>query len=601
MSDALRMTPRPEHPRPDFTRDTFFNLNGTWDFAFDDQDVGICENWQTKTAFDQKIIVPFAYQTELSGIGTEEIHPIMWYRRSFVVPSEMRAKRLLLRFGAVDYSCIVFVNGVRVGEHKGGYSPFALDITHALQDGDNNLCLRVQDDPDCTQPRGKQYWKDGLMGCWYTPTSGIWQTVYLEAVGAYALKQIHITPDIDNSRAIAEMALDRMPQEALKFELELSFKGEVQKRITVDSVDRQIRVPIDMIVRGDLDPVRLWSPQRPNLYDLTVRVYAGDEQVDCVKTYFGMRKVHVQEGVIMLNNSPLYQRLILDQGYWPQSMLTPPSDEAIKKDIELTLAMGFNGARKHQKPEDPRYYYWADKMGLLVWEEMPSSYDFADEAVENFATTFLQAIDRDFNHPCIIAWVPINESWGVRQIYANKRQQDTARMLYYVGKAADGTRLISSNDGWEQVITDICALHDYAADKQVLDYHFADRAQVERTTNDWRLAYADSHTPTGKEAFMVTEFGGIAMSAVGIQGEMGGMETWGYHDKVKDEASFFERFEAVMEAVKQIPYNQGYCYTQLTDVQQEINGLLTPEREPKVSVERIRQINVNPFGRTNSN
>ena len=600
-SEKLNAIPRPEHPRPDFVRETFCNLNGVWQFAFDDADEGVAAGWMNPgVKLPLQITVPFAYQTKASGLGpTDEIHPVIWYRRAFTVPAEMQGKRVLLRFGAVDFECTVYVNGKQVGGHKGGYTPFAIDITKALVEGENDLCLRVQDDPDCTQPRGKQYWDRGLMGCWYTPVSGIWQTVYMEAVGDYGMKFIHVTPDYDRHMFTAEIALDKRPQESLEIELTLSFEGKVKRVVKANVEDRSIRVPVDMIVKGDLDPVKVWAPGSPNLYDLKVRLLRNGEAVDCVDTYFGMRKIERREGRIYLNNSPLYQKLILDQGYWPDTNITPPSDEAIKLDLQYTLDFGYNGARKHQKLEDPRYYYWADKMGVLVWGELPSPYDYTAETVRNLADTMMEFIERDFNHPSIITWVPLNESWGVRQIYTDKRQQAAGRMLYHLTKAADGTRLCSSNDGWEQVTTDICGLHDYADTKELIANHFADRKEIETHTCDWRPCYADSEKPTGEEAFLVTEYGGIAFQNIGIQGEMGGMQTWGYHGKVTDEEAFFARFKGVTDGVREIPYCQGYCYTQLTDVMQEINGLLSPEREPKMNVERVREINQNAPGRTN--
>ena len=498
--------PRPEHPRPDFVRETFCNLNGVWQFAFDDADEGLCAGWMNPGhKLPLEITVPFAYQTRASGLGpTDAIHPVIWYRRSFTVPQEMAGKRVLLRFGAVDFECAVYVNGRQAGTHRGGYTPFAFDITALLKDGENDLCLRVVDEPDCTQPRGKQYWAEGLMGCWYTPVSGIWQTVYLEAVGEIGIKYIHVTPDIDNHMFTAEIALDKRPVCPLDLELTVSFEGKLKRRVTVSCEDRITRVPVDLIVKADLDPVYIWQPGSPYLYDLRVRVLKEGAAVDTVDTYFGMRKVEVKEGKVYLNNNPLYQRLILDQGYWPDSLITPPSDEAIRLDLQYTLDFGYNGARKHQKLEDPRYYYWADKMGVLVWGEVPSPYDYSDDTVRNLTETMLGFIERDFNHPSIICWVPLNESWGVRNIYTDRRQQAAGRMLYHLTKAADGTRLCSSNDGWEQVTTDICALHDYAAEKDVMAAHFADRAEVERHACDWRPAFADTEKPTGKEAFMVT-------------------------------------------------------------------------------------------------
>lgn len=593
------LIPRPEHPRPDFMRDTCCNLNGLWQFAFDDEDTGLAERWYTPGhTLPMTITVPFCYQSEASGINTQEIHPVLWYRRAFRVPADMAGQRILLRFGAVDYSCRVYVNGQMAGEHRGGYTPFMMDITSLLQSGENDLCLRVEDQPDCTQPRGKQYWETGLMGCWYTPCSGIWQTVYLEAVGQYALTQVHITPDVDHNMATLELALDRFPSGApVRADVAITFGGKTIKHVTVETLDRQVRIPVCMIGKGDLEPLHLWRPGNPHLYDVSIRILAGETQTDHVQTYFGMRKVETVRGKVLLNNSPIYQRLVLDQGYWPDSLMTPPSDHAIRKDLELTLALGFNGARKHQKMEDPRYYYWADRLGVLIWAEVPSPYDFADETIRNLSETYLAFIDRDFNHPSIIAWVPLNESWGVRQIYANKRQQATARMLYHLGKAADGARLISGNDGWEQVTTDICALHDYAADQAVMAQHFATRQQVENIGCDWRMAYAQGETPTGEEAFMITEYGGIAFANLGEQNEMGGMATWGYHEKVTGEDAFLKRFERLTDAVRALPYCEGYCYTQLTDVMQEINGLLMPDRTPKIDPAKIRALVTNPLGK----
>jgi len=588
-------TPRPEHPRPDFMRDTFMNLNGVWQFSFDDADEGMRAQWyEPGHALPLFITVPFCYQCKASGIGSEAIHPVLWYRRSFKVPAQMANKRIFLRFGAVDYFCTVFINGQHAGEHKGGYTPFALDVTRLLREGENDLCLRVEDYPDCTQPRGKQYWDRGLMGCWYTPVSGIWQTVYLEAAGDYYLTQIHVTPDVDRGQAHIEMALNRFPDTPLTADVEITFQGKPVKRLIVGTSDRQIRIPVDLTVRGELNPIRLWQPGDPNLYDLSVRILGEDREYDHVTTYFGMRKVRVENGLMLLNNSPEYQQLVLDQGYWPDTLLTPPSDEAIRKDIELTMALGFNGARKHQKLEDPRYYYWADKLGLLVWGEVPSAYDFTDETVRNLADTFLGFIDRDFNHPSIVAWVPLNESWGVRQIYTDKRQQAMGRMLYHMGKAADGTRLISSNDGWEHVTTDICALHDYTAEKELLAKHFESRETVEKTACDWRMTYVSGEAPGGSEVLLVTEFGGIGFSAAGTQAEAEGRETWGYHGKAASDAEFLERLRGVMDAVQAVPYCQGYCYTQLTDVLQEINGLLTPNRIPKAAIESMQALIAHP-------
>ena len=595
------MIPGPEHPRPDFQRSSWLNLNGCWSFAFDDQNMALSEAWYLPGhRLEGTITVPFAYQTRMSGIGpTDEIHPVLWYGRTVAIPDEMRGRRILLHFGAVDFQADVYVNGVHAGSHRGGYTPFHLDITDFLRDGENELRLRAEDQPDVSQPRGKQYWETGLMGCWYTPVSGIWQTVYLEAVGETALETVHITPDVDRQMCVMELSLDSMPRRPLELEAVFRFEGAEVRRVRTEIRGKRMKLPVDLMEHGGMDPVHIWSPDRPELYDVEVVLSSRGEELDRVQTYFGLRKVEVRGGKVYLNNCPVYQRLVLDQGYWPDSLITPPSDSAIQEDIRLTKVLGYNGARKHQKLEDPRYYYWADRMGLLVWGEIPSPYEFCGESVNHLFETLSGFIHRDFNHPCIIAWVPLNESWGVRQIYTDARQQALARMLYQAAKALDGTRMVSANDGWEQVETDICALHDYAAEGSVMAAHFADRAAVEKHACDWRPCYVQGAAHTGEEAFLVTEYGGIAFSNVGLQGDAGGMESWGYHDKVESEEAFFRRFRSVTDAIRAIPYCEGYCYTQLTDVMQEINGLLTPDRKPKIDIGRFAAMNRNPDGRTN--
>ena len=588
--------PRPEHPRPDFERESFYNLNGVWGFAFDDRNLGQKERWeQPGRKLDREILVPFPYQSKLSGIGGDEIHEVLWYRRPFTLPDAMLGQRVWLRFGAVDFYCQVFINGRAAGMHQGGYAPFGFDISPFLTDGENDLCLRVVDKPDRSQPRGKQYWERGLMGCWYTPVSGIWQTVYLEATGQNCFESVHVTPDIDRCEARVDVQLAEKPLEPLMVSLLVNLDGKKAQAASFEMKEKRASLTIDMRVPG-VDSLKLWSPNHPALYELEAALQDAGGELDKVRMWFGMRHVEVKNGQVLLNHQPIYQRLVLDQGYWPESLLTPPSDEAIRRDVQWIKDLGFNGVRKHQKMEDPRFYHWCDRMGLLVWGELPSPYEYNQDMLGNVMDSMLDFIRRDFNHPSIITWVPLNESWGVREVYADPRQQAAARMLTQLCRAADGTRLISANDGWEQTETDICALHDYAADSVTIKKHFSNREQVEKTGCDWRLAYARGVEPTGEEAFLITEYGGIAIQSKGEQGVMGGMATWGYHDKVEDEEAFLKRYEDVTSAVRAIPYCQGYCYTQLTDVMQEINGLLTPQREPKADVQRIRQINRNPDG-----
>lgn len=583
--------PRAEHPRPDFFRPVWQTLNGTWQFAFDEGNKGLSEGWQAPgVALPLSIEVPFCYQCAKSGIADKRLIPVVWYRRTFSLPEAMRDRRVLLRFGAVDYHCAVYVNGERVGEHTGGYTPFAFDITRLLSNGENDLCLRCEDQADCTQPRGKQYWRDGFMGCWYTPTTGIWQSVYLEAMGDAYLSALHVTPNIDDGTARFELTLADAPRAPITAQIDISFEGQPVRSAQVSLSQRHEALAVNLIEGGLIEGFHFWSPKSPALYDVTVRLLSQGVACDEVRTYFGMRKVAVCDGWVLLNNQPLYQRLVLDQGYWPESLITPPSDDAIRADVEWTLKLGYNGARKHQKLEDPRYYYWADKLGLLVWGEVPSTYEFTAESVANLSDTLSGFIDRDYNHPSIIAWTPLNESWGVSRIYADPKMQAAARMLYQQAKALDSTRMVSVNDGWEQVETDLYGLHDYAADGETMHRHFDDLTRITRHSNDWRMACCQGFTPSGKEAILVTEYGGIAL-------EDGAQESWGYHDKVPDTEAFFARYQSVTDAVRALPYCQGFCYTQLTDVEQETNGILTPNRTPKVDPLRFAALTRNPDGR----
>lgn len=580
----MHAIPRPEHPRPDFIRPDWLNLNGEWQFAFDDANAGVKEKWfSPEKTLERTIIVPFCYECKASGIGLNERHDVIWYRRKFTVPAEMQGKRVFVRFGAVDFECTVYVNGAAAGSHRGGYTPFAVDATPFLVAGENDLCLHVSDPRDCTQPRGKQNWFDKWFGCWYVPTSGIWQTVYLEAAPENYIRTAHVTPDIDAGIATLRVTLDHAPEEPIDAKFTLTIDGKPYRTQTQLLTERSQRIVFDMVSGNNIVGFSKWEPANPALYDLEIELSNGDH----VTTYFGMRKIEARDGFIFLNNHPLYQRLVLDQGYWDETLLTPPTDEAIRADIEWTKKFGYNGARKHQKVEDPRYYYWADKLGLIVWGEIPSTYEFTQESVENLSDTLAGFIERDFNHPSIITWVPLNESWGVDRILTDKRMQMASEMLYCQAKALDGTRLVSVNDGWEQTRTDVYGLHDYAAYGNILAAHFADAHTLDKGSNDHRLCRAEGYPRRENEALLVTEYGGIAFAD-------GDDQSWGYHDKVRDEEAFFARYESLQKAMFEIPGCQGYCYTQLTDVQQETNGLLTPDRKPKVDPERFASLTTNP-------
>jgi beta-galactosidase/beta-glucuronidase len=593
--------PRPEYPRPQFRREGWTNLNGEWAFAFDDSDAGLADGWQSITPeelrtdgspFDRQIVVPFCYQSKHSGIGETAFHDVVWYARTFDYPS-LGDERLLLHFGAVDYRATVWVNGGRVASHEGGHTPFSADVTHALTAGENVLVVRAEDPSrDVTIPRGKQYWKEKTEGIFYTRTTGIWQTVWLEPVNRSRIDTLRFTPDVDTASIDVEVSIEAIEREmSLRATVELDGEQVLEDTISVRSSLVERSLPLlrrgeapDTPHLADWPGPALWSPEHPTLYDLRLELLDPDGEVlDSVESYFGMRKIQVKDGKVLLNDRPLCQRLVLDQGYFPEGILTAPTDEDLRRDVELAKEMGFNGARKHQKVEDPRWLFWADTLGFLVWGEMANAYQYSTGYVRRMTAEWQEAVMRDYNHPCIVAWVPMNESWGVPDLASDRSQTEHLLALYHLTRSLDPTRPVVSNDGWEHAITDLCTIHDYRnAEALARSYTTPESAVAAEPAN--RPVYVPGYAYRG-EPILITEFGGIAYSA-----EESGAEGWGY-SIVADADEFLERYESIVEALLRSSSVQGFCYTQLTDVEQEINGLLTYDRNPKVDPARVREIN----------
>jgi beta-galactosidase/beta-glucuronidase len=577
--------PRPEYPRPDFARADWQTLNGRWEFEFDDSDRGLAERWYAADKrFSREIQVPYCFQSKLSGIGDTSFHDVVWYRRAVQIPQAWGSRRVLLKFGAVDYDATVWVNGDHVRSHRGGHVPFSVDITDRLKPGDNAIVLRAWDpSTDRSLPRGKQYWEPRSQSIWYTRTSGIWQPVWLEAVDAVHIARLRITPDVDGSQVSIETILSKLIPD-LKLRVTARLRGVVQAQSEI--VCRQIR-PTAIL---KLDGQQLWRPENPTLYDLTAELIAGGKVIDKVDSYFGQRKVSTHAGKVYLNNSPYYLKLVLDQGYWPESTLTPPTDEAIQYDIRMAKSFGLNGARKHQKVEDPRWLYWCDRLGFLVWGEMANAQVFTDEYVSRFVDEWQQIIARDYNHPSIIAWVPINESWGVPRILTDALQQEHAKTMYHLIRSLDRTRLVVDNDGWEHTDeTDLFTLHDYARMGEQLTAKYkileTDRSQIPRNGRE-ALAFGYKYNGT---PILMTEFGGIAYRIGGAKAE----NEWGYSGIEPTKQAMLDRLDSLVKALRDNAAIAGYCYTQLTDVEQEINGLMTYDRKPKADAAEFAKI----FGR----
>jgi len=558
------------------------NLNGIWDFDFDDRGEGDAAGWHVQPDLKRKIRVPFCFQSELSGIGDPNFHDTVWYRRFFQLPDEYEGKRILLHFGAVDYSAWVWVNGMLVAVHHGGHTPFSADITRAVRRGrQNELVVKAVDySKDVTLPRGKQFWKEKSEGIFYTRTTGIWQTVWLEPVSSSYVKRVMFTPDIDRNDIRIRSVVDGW-KPGLALRVRILFEGSpVAEDVIAVHHEEEVRT-IHLPDFNDHRMGRWWTPETPNLYDVEMELLDGSQVVDRVESYFGMRKISVEDGKICLNNRPYYMKLVLDQGYFPGGLLTAPSDEALRRDVELTKAMGFNGARKHQKIEDPRYLYWCDKLGLLVWGEMANAYQYSETYVERIVQEWQEAVRRDYNHPCVVVWVPINESWGVPNMLIDKRQQAHALTMYYLTKSLDETRLVVSNDGWEHTVSDIATIHDYEWRREVLEarYRTAESAVASIAQNRW--IYVPGYPYRG-EPVMVSEFGGISYKIDGADG-------WGY-SAAQDPQDFLRRLADVVQPILSAKEIQGFCYTQLTDVEQEVNGLLTFDRKPKLPPDVIRQV-----------
>ncbi|MEK4464984.1 sugar-binding domain-containing protein [Paenibacillus sp. FSL H8-0315] len=578
--------PRPEYPRPQFARKDWLSLNGEWDFTFDDEDVGEEEQWyrtDTKGLFSRVIQVPFAFQSKLSGIEDPSFHDVVWYRRTFEVPEGWNGKRIVLHFGAVDYLAKVWVNDQLVAVHEGGHTPFQVDITPSLLKGRNTIILRAEDfSRDVTLPRGKQYWLEQSAAIFYTRTTGIWQSVWLEPLSAVHLSKTMMTPDIDRNEIRLRTFLQGFKSaDPLKLRITVSYDSEVIAEDQYMVMNGEQLRTIGLGDFADHGLGRLWSPEHPNLYDIQFQLLRNEEVIDEVASYFGMRKVSIENGKLCLNNRPYFQRLVLDQGYFPDGILTAPTDEELKRDAQLTKEMGFNGVRKHQKTEDPRFLYWCDKLGLLVWSEAANAYEYSEEYVRRFTKEWQEIIERDYNHPCIVTWVPLNESWGVPNVQIDTRQQQHGLAMYHLTKSLDEMRPVVYNDGWEHMTTDLVTIHDYESHQAVLEERYATAESSVNAMPANRKIFVGGASYQG-QPILVSEFGGIAFKKSEWEG-------WGYSG-AENEEDFLMKLKAVVDPMFTSPVIQGYCYTQLTDVEQEINGLLTYDRQPKAPLEAIRNI-----------
>ena len=567
--------PRPEYPRPQFERTDWVNLNGQWTFEMDFGASGEQRGWTSSKGLSKKITVPFCPESELSGIGYTDFIPCVWYQRNINIPAEWNGKKILLHFGAADYETKVYVDGKMVGEHKGSGSSFNFDITAYVKAGQQaNLVVRVYDNlRGGMQPGGKQCTALFSAGCSYTRVTGIWQTVWMEAVNEQALKNVFAIPDIDQQQLVVRPEFyNEDNNNTLTVEVK-DGKKTVAKRTAQASNQSTIVLPIKN--------AHLWSPEDPYLYDVKYTVKnAQGEVIDEVSSYMGMRKVHISGGYFYLNNKPYFQRLVLDQGYYPDGIWTAPSEEALRQDIEMSKAVGFNGARLHQKVFEERYYYWADKLGYLTWgEEASWVLNINNElAVRNFLTEWAEIVVRDRNHPSLVTWTPLNETWnatpGVYVRFVND--------LYDLTKAIDPTRPINDASGDSHVKTDIWSVHDYTREPDKLIANHTIKAGVEPYRN---MKGKDFLSNYAGQPYMVDEFGGLPWIPKEERAN-----SWGYGANIDTVEEFYSILEKEIDALKACKHVVGFCYTQITDVEQEKNGIYYYNRKPKFDTARVKAI-----------
>jgi beta-galactosidase/beta-glucuronidase len=587
---------REGYPRPQFVRNSWLNLDGKWNFRFDDSMEGEKQGWQ-KGFEDREITVPFAYESGQSGIGNGQHHEAVWYSRKVdfgVLTEESRVaaagNRICLNFEGVDYRADLWVNGSFIGSHEGGYTRFSFDITAALEGSEATVVIRASDPPDPSRSRGKQRWLKDSYDCWYVQTTGIWKDVWAECVSETHIENIRMSPDYDHNSVAVEYSLaglTRAGQSLTELETTISFGDEIICRnrdtVSADYYRREYSLDCKQMKWG----VRCWSPEKPDLYDVCVRLYRDGQLTDQAGSYFGLRKISTGNGRICLNNRDCYLKMVLDQGYWENTGLTPPDEEALRKDIDRIMEYGYNAVRMHQKIEDERFYYWADVKGLLVWCEAPSFYEIADRTIGDFTGEWVRTVKQFYNHPSVMAWVPFNESWGIRKIFSDRKPQDFTLAVYHLTKALDGTRPVISNDGWEHTRSDIVTIHDYSEtgeeQRNHLD-HLQEMLENRLPVNGSQYLFASGFHYEGQPV-MITEFGGIAYERKA--------DGWGYGNTETDEKAFLERFKGLADAIMENRSICGFCYTQLTDVQQEQNGHTYMNRVNKISPEKISEI-INP-------
>ena len=588
--------PRPEHPRPQLFRTNWLNLNGWWDFEVDRGDSG-WERGLSRRALSDRILVPFAPESTASGVGDVDFLRAVWYRRTVTIPSDWEGSEVLLHFGAVDHDATVWVDGFEVARHRGGFTSFTADLgSRAVAGEEITIVVRARDLPEPLQARGKQSRWYGNAEALYTRTTGIWQTVWLEAVPVDRIQSLRIAPRLGDGSFDVEVPVRRTRSD-------LRLRCEVRDDAGVCAVaetpaDEELTPRLRIALPADR--VRAWSPSDPHLYDLTVQLLDGDGVIDEVESYAGLRSVTIVGDAVLLNGEHIFQRLVLDQGLWPDTLMTAPSDAALVRDIELGLEAGFNGARAHQKVFEERYLHHADRLGYLVWAEfgdwgVTTGSDEGDvqQPTASFVTQWIEAVERDRNHPSIIGWCPLNETWQTLHDRITQLD-DVMRAMYLATKAADPTRPVLDSSGYAHRVpaADVYDAHDYEQDPEAFRVRHAGLADGRPFVNEhWGKTMSVAYRG---QPYFVSEFGGIwwnaDLAAAGEEQDPDRGGSWGYGERVRSVEEWLTRFEGLTGVLLGDPRMFGYCYTQLTDTFQEENGIFTADRRPKFDLRALSEI-----------
>lgn len=572
--------PRNEYPRPQLVREDWLCLNGEWQFETDNAKSGKEKEYFNRDSLNEKITVPFCPESSLSGIGNTDFMYCVWYKRKITIPDLWKSKNIILHIGAADYTSFIYINGKYVKSHKGGYTPFSADITEFLNDGVNDITICCEDDyTSSNQPFGKQSQKLKSHGCFYTRTTGIWQTVWLEAVSKTYIKDIKFFPDADNSSVSAQLFLSRPCTDA-KAIMHVYFENKQVGECTVNCNNDFAQL------HCDLSETHLWDIGCGNLYDVECEIISDGEITDRITSYFGLRSIALKNGAMYLNSKPVFMRLVLDQGFYPDGIYTAPTDEAMKNDILLSQSLGFNGARLHEKVFEPEFLYWADKLGYIVWGEYANwGLDHSKaENIYNFLPEWTEAVNRDFNHPSIVGWCPFNETWDIE---GHPQFNELIGLIYDITKELDKTRPCIDTSGNYHVRTDIFDVHDYSQNISKFNEIFSQLDEGTVKDQIWR-ACGEKRQKWNKEPLFISEYGGMKWETNNLS------DGWGYGDDPKTEEEFKERYEALTSALLNNDKIMGFCYTQLYDVEQETNGILTYERKHKFEPEFFYSVNTKP-------